>query len=118
MLSIHYDKSIDTLKHLVEVPLKQIDVLNDATHLNDLFVTQEVESGELFTLVLDIFLEAFHEGIQASDHTIDSLFEVLLGPELLVGHPLCCGQLAHGAAVLSVNPHELSVLVFHLRREV
>ena len=60
MLSIDYDQSVDTFKDDVEVFLKRRYLLKYTAHLNDLLVTQKVESRELLSFVFNISRETLH----------------------------------------------------------
>ena len=60
MLPIDYDQSVNTFEDNVEVFLKRRDFLKYSAHFNDLLVAQEVESRELFSLILNISRETLH----------------------------------------------------------
>ena len=60
MLPIHYHHPVDALKHFVKAFLEVANFMHYSTNLNDLLIAQEVETGKLLSLLLDVFRQTFH----------------------------------------------------------
>ena len=119
MFSIDNDQPIDALEHLMEILFQVGDILHDATHLDDLLVAEEVESGKLLSFFLNILRQAFHQRLQDSYHSGSLIFVTFQDEELSISERApSLIEVTRGQAIHFVHLDELLILHFHLRSEV